>query len=336
MTITLSEQAYTDLWQAVEATAQADPLDPLDVTYDYPTELGQGWIRWIQLREGLEMEIFNAQLSARQIVIWSDQPSWVCYHFHLFGHHEDQHTTVGDQEFALYGSGYATQGKTDCPTQRALEVNIALDPKILGSFAGDPAGQLTPELRQLVRPLDQEHYTRVAALTPMMGHVLGQILRCPHRGIQKRMYLEAKSLEVVSLVLEQERAVQLGSLPDQQPLKPGTLERIHHARTLLLQNLVNPPSLMGLAQQVNLNEYTLKRGFRQVFGQPVFEYLHDYRLEQARQLLDTGDFKVMEVAERVGFASRSYFATAFKQRFGLNPKDYQQQKFPLTFKKSSR
>jgi AraC-like DNA-binding protein len=324
MTITISEQAYDDLWQAKVETTQADPLDPLDVTYCYPTELGLGWVRWIQLREGLELEIFSAQLHDRLIIEAADRLSWVCYHFHLFGQHEDKHTTVGDREFALYGSGLATKQRYDGPVQEALEVIIDLDPKVLCSFMGDPERQLPGELRHLVRATDQEQYTRVGALTPMMEHVLWQILRCSHRGIQKRMYLEAKALEVVSLVLEQERQIQLGSSPDRPPLKPGTLERIHHAKTLLLQQLENPPSLMALAQQVNLNAYTLKRGFRQVFGKPVFEYLHDYRLEQARQLLDTGDFKVAEVAQRVGFASRSYFATAFKQQFGLNPKDYQQ------------
>jgi AraC-like DNA-binding protein len=328
MTITISEQAYDDLWQAEEETMQADPLDPLDVNYRYPTELGQGWIRWIQLREGLELEIFNAQLRNRVIVESPDRFSWVVYHFHLFGQHEDKHTTVGDREFALYGSGFAAKQRCDGPDQEALEVIISLDPRVLCAFVGNPERQLPAELRQLVRAEDREHYTRVGALTPLMEHVLWQILRCSHRGIQKRMYLEAKALEVVSLVLEQEREVQLGSPPDCSPLKPGTLERIHHARTLLLQQLDNPPSLMGLAQQVNLNEYTLKRGFRQVFGKPVFEYLHDYRLEQARQLLDTGDFKVAEVAQRVGFANRSYFATAFRQQFGLNPKDYQQKKLP--------
>ncbi|MEH1833251.1 MAG: hypothetical protein V7L29_14540 [Nostoc sp.] len=40
---------------------------------------------------------------------------------------------------------------------------------------------------------------------------------------------------------------------------------------------------------VKLNEYALKRGFLQVFGKPLFGYLHDYRLEQARQLLETGE-----------------------------------------------
>lgn len=153
------------------------------------------------------------------------------------------------------------------------------------------------------------------------------------------MYLESKALELASLVLEQESEIQMSGcatsrkdalanykLGDRyiQPLNPRTLEQIHYARTLLLRNLHSPPSLVDLARQANLNEYNLKRGFRQVFGTTVFGYLHDYRLEQARQLLETGNMNVVKVAQTVGFASRSYFATAFKKKFGLNPKDYQQ------------
>ncbi|MBW4552897.1 MAG: helix-turn-helix transcriptional regulator [Aphanocapsa sp. GSE-SYN-MK-11-07L] len=67
----------------------------------------------------------------------------------------------------------------------------------------------------------------------------------------------------------------------------------------------------------------LKEGFRQVFGQPSFTYLHDHRLEKAQRLLETGDVKVMEVAAAVGFADRSHFAQQFRAKFGINPKLYQ-------------
>jgi AraC-like DNA-binding protein len=80
--------------------------------------------------------------------------------------------------------------------------------------------------------------------------------------------------------------------------------------------------LIELARQVGLNDFKLKQGFRQVFGTSAFKYLHDYRLEKARQILALGEMKVEEVALRVGFNSRSYFALAFRQKFGLNPKQY--------------
>ncbi|MEM6612988.1 MAG: AraC family transcriptional regulator, partial [Cyanobacteria bacterium P01_C01_bin.72] len=89
-----------------------------------------------------------------------------------------------------------------------------------------------------------------------------------------------------------------------------------------IDNLENPPSLIELARQVGLNDFKLKRGFREEFGQSAFKYLHDYRLEQAKHLLAQGEMKVQEVALRVGFESRSYFAIAFRKKYGVNPKQY--------------
>ncbi|MEH2252859.1 TonB-dependent siderophore receptor [Nostoc sp.] len=114
---------------------------------------------------------------------------------------------------------------------------------------------------------------------------LGQILHCPYQGLNKRLYLESKVLELMALAIEQELEIR-NSNENAHSLKPDVVDRIYRARELLLQRLDNPPTLMELAQQVELNSRTLKEGFRQVFGKPAFSYLHDYRLEQARQFLD--------------------------------------------------
>ncbi|NJR39806.1 MAG: helix-turn-helix transcriptional regulator [Leptolyngbyaceae cyanobacterium CSU_1_4] len=90
--------------------------------------------------------------------------------------------------------------------------------------------------------------------------------------------------------------------------------------------LNNPPSLAQLARQVGLNECTLKRGFRQVFGTTAFAYLYDYRLEQARQLLQERCLNVSEVAQAVGFGSCSHLSKAFRQKYGVSPKQYQTQR----------
>ncbi|WP_026100348.1 AraC family transcriptional regulator [Fortiea contorta] len=326
MTITMSHQAYRELWQEIEETSQhCDPSDPLDVIWKYPKQIGQGYIRCIELRAGLEIEIFDCCLRDRLILEIPEHLNWLKYHFHLFGQHEDKYTIVGNKEYAVYGSGFAPKDRNDGPEQQALEVTVFIHPDILHSFISNSTGQLPTALQQLIRPMEQECYTRVATVTPAIEAVLWQIVRCPYLGIPKRMFLESKALELVSMMLDEEIEINTGDRPITQPLKPGTIDRIHYAQSLLQKNLHNPPSLVDLARQAKLNECTLKRGFRQVFGTTVFGYLHDYRLEQARQLLEIGDKKVTDVAETVGFASRSYFATAFKKKFGLNPKDYQQQ-----------
>lgn len=320
MTFTISQQAWEDLQQEVNETTLGDPLDPLDVTWQYPKSIGHGYIRQIELRQGLGLEILNCRLCDRLIINCPEHPDGLRFHCHLSGQHEDKRTIVGDREFALYGSGLAPKESNVGPKQKALEVTVCIQPETLRSFIGNSNGQLPSELQHLIRPVEQENYTRVAKITPLMESVMWQILQCPFQGITKRMYLESKALELVSLVLEQESEIQKGRAI--KPLNVGTLDRIHYARTLLLQNLHDPPCLRDLAKQAKLNEYTLKRGFRQVFGTTVFAYLHKYRLEQARQLLTTGQMAVSEVMAAVGFSDRHYFAAAFRKQFGVSPRDF--------------
>ncbi|NDJ17451.1 helix-turn-helix domain-containing protein [Myxacorys almedinensis] len=321
MTMTISEQAFNDLCQEVEATAQADPNDPLDVTYAYPATLGQGVTRVIQLRSGLGIEIFQGRIYQHHRVQYSEDPGWLEYHFHLLGQHIDTHTMVGDKEYALYGSGSAPREIRDAPEQQALEVQIYLQPEALQGFVSNRSGQLPSSLQHLIRPVSQEIYTRVAKLTPGMESILWQIVRCGHQGVLKRLYLEGKALELMSLVLEQESEIQTGQRAVKS-LNAGTLERIHYAKTLLLLDVQAPPSLPELARQAKLNEYTLKRGFKQVFGTPVFVYLHQYRLEQARHLLEQGHLSVSEVMTAVGLSDRQYFAASFRKKFGFSPREY--------------
>jgi AraC-like DNA-binding protein len=325
MTITISQQAFEELFaEKVENFQQLDTLTSLDVVYEYPELLGKGYVRDLELREGLEINILDVHIRDRLRIINSERFEGLSFHFHILGKHKDKLTTLCDRQFALYGSGLASKETNDgLAQQQALEVEINLAPEILRSFIGNEDGELPSALQHLIRSSDRERYTRVADLNPAIENVLWQIIRCPYHSLTKRMFLEGKVLELVSLVLEQEIEI-CSEKRNFQLLKAGTLERIYYAKTLLLRNLHHPPSLNELAQQVQLNECTLKQGFRQEFGTTVFKYLHDYRLQQAQQLLQMGNMNITKLAQAVGFANRSYFALAFKKRFGVNPKAYQQ------------
>lgn len=97
------------------------------------------------------------------------------------------------------------------------------------------------------------------------------------------------------------------------------------AKDILNANFDNPPSLTELARQVGLNDCTLKRGFREVFGTTAFGYLHDYRLEQALQLLQERHLNISEIARKVGFASYTSLSKGFRRKYGVSPKQYQTQ-----------
>ncbi|AFZ28891.1 transcriptional regulator, AraC family [Gloeocapsa sp. PCC 7428] len=175
------------------------------------------------------------------------------------------------------------------------------------------------------------HHT-VGSITPAMGIVIQQMWHTPYQGMIGRIFLEAKTLELLALQLSQ-----LIESQNHQPsinLHPADIDRIHQARHILQQNAANPPSVMGLAQQVGLEHMKLKRGFRQIFGTTPFGYLRDYRMEQARLLLLDGKLSVAAVANAIGYSHVGHFSSAFQQKFGITPGECRRQKTPFYRPKS--
>lgn len=62
-------------------------------------------------------------------------------------------------------------------------------------------------------------------------------------------------------------------------------EKIRQAQAIIIENMMNPPSLMELSRLIGLNDFKLKKGFKEMFGTTVFGYLREKRLEKASYLL---------------------------------------------------
>jgi AraC family transcriptional regulator, transcriptional activator of the genes for pyochelin and ferripyochelin receptors len=326
--LTVSEADYDALWNEANTMPRAiDPSDPLDILWNLPTELGQGFRREIDWREGLNLAISDYQLRGDLKRPFKDHEHPIQIGFLLLGKYRSRETEeVSAGMNWLCGSGLAIGGLHEESTKRFAQVDIHLSPAIYESFLASADGEIPQSLQHLFRDLDQPYFYRHGVTTSEMQLALQQLLRCPFQGATKRMYLESKMLELLALMTEQEQANRLV-----MPIQMDEVDRIHEARKILLQRINHPPSLIELARLVGLNDNALKRGFRRVFGTTVFGYLHDYRLEQAQQLLASGEMNVSEVAAVIGFESRSYFSIAFRKKFGMNPKEYQLQR-----KRSSR
>jgi AraC-like DNA-binding protein len=148
-----------------------------------------------------------------------------------------------------------------------------------------------------------------------------QILDCPYQGSLRRLYLESKTLELITHNLAQ-LVVDKNGRNRPFTLQSCDIERVREVRDVLICNLENPPSLLELARMVGINKNKLNQGFRQTFGTSVFDYLRIRRLERARELLASKEKNVTEVAFEVGYAQQSNFTKAFKRHFGTNPTDH--------------
>lgn len=85
-------------------------------------------------------------------------------------------------------------------------------------------------------------------------------------------------------------------------------------------HLPNPVSLM--VQQSRLSERSLLRRFRRATGQTPVEYVQTLRVEEAKQMLETSDDAIDEIAAEIGYTEPSSFRNAFRKRVGLSASVY--------------
>lgn len=74
-----------------------------------------------------------------------------------------------------------------------------------------------------------------------------------------------------------------------------------------------------ICNQVGMSRTKLYTKIQNLTGQPVGEFIRKLRLKKAAQIIVTEDISIMEVMERVGIQSQSYFTKAFKKEFGKTP-----------------
>ena len=65
--------------------------------------------------------------------------------------------------------------------------------------------------------------------------------------------------------------------------------------------MAEPPGLEDLSEKVGLSLKKLKMGFKQIYGDTVYGFLFDYKMDYARQLLDSGSYNVNEVGLKIGY-----------------------------------
>ena len=93
-------------------------------------------------------------------------------------------------------------------------------------------------------------------------------------------------------------------------------------KKIILDKMSDPPSLEQLSIEVELSLKKLKDGFKQIYGDTVFAYLLDHKMDEDRKMLDSRKYNVNEVSLKLGYSTASHFIAAFKKKYGTTPKKY--------------
>jgi AraC-like DNA-binding protein len=165
------------------------------------------------------------------------------------------------------------------------------------------------------------HPAAPGRVSPLDSNTCGAVLRFlraartgPDRRVLAPMYLQ----EIVYRVLRAgQRQLLLEAAACESEANP-----VNEVIAYVRGHLAEPLSVADLAERACLSPSAFAHLFRDVSGMSPYQFIKSLRLDQARELLVTGDLNVSEVARAVGYSSLSHFINEFKRHFGVTPRAY--------------
>ncbi len=166
---------------------------------------------------------------------------------------------------------------------------------------------------------DKKYYTQ-EVVSPAIAVILSQMINYNLHPSIKELYIKGKAYELISLYFNKSVDADIEQCPFL--VDEDNVQRIRKAKEIMISRMTEPPTLTELSEEIGLSLKKLKEGFKQIYGDSVFSFLFDYKMEYARKMLETGQHNVNEVGLKVGYSTASHFISAFKKKYGTTPKKY--------------
>lgn len=171
------------------------------------------------------------------------------------------------------------------------------DPRVLRSR---PWYAVMPELLAAARPRKSvPHYGRLTSLVRREVNLALRRIREPE-----------EALHTIASELQQGIHRQVRELRLQKVLD--------HIRTNLHEDI----SRDRMAAMCRLSPSYFSTLFRETIGCSFARYVNELRIERARELLETSELTIAEIAERVGYSDHSYFCHVFREATQMAPTQY--------------
>lgn len=298
-----------------------------ETRYNIPPEIGEAFVRRLELGEGVELyravhhlekapfgelitmfdnsashpeSAFNAQ-------IWL---SGMGCHLEYWNGRKKPPTkilaTPGQDTFRFAKETDVTVQIAGGGTSEMRSVYIS--ESALLTFLGDST------VNHLLEKLGLNHETKTVVL-PMPAYLappLKEAMSEQYAGPARRLFAQAKTLEYLGGLVKH-----VYSSETRNDRRHTKRIRELHDRLLSLEGKL--PTLNDLAKTFGLSAKQLNSEFAAEFGQPIFSFITNHRLEQAREALLESGFPIKVISERLGYSHVNHFNEAFKKRFGYPP-----------------
>ena len=205
--------------------------------------------------------------------------------------------------------------------ERSVTINVRTE-YLVANFMISPEEAPTQLSALLTGSPRQFNYCQLP-LNSRMFELATRLVDNVYTGVLALVHTEATVLDLLCAAVAEFAAAKAAPI---EQFAERDLRCLHAARTLLTKQFSPVPTIRQVARAAGMGETSLKRGFKSLFGETIFDFSVRCRMQHALNLLREQGMPVARVAEAVGYSHETSFATAFHRHFGLCPKDARGQK----------
>jgi len=297
---------------------------------ELPDSMGSGFVKAHEFDSGIG--VIECDYTLKEELIFELQKNKICplkivfnreqSIFHKFKN-DDEEIEIRHLEAAMLGGTSLNNNFFRIPAHTPICIfSVEINRKIFEEKVDSLLDVLSDDLIPLLRDVNGvNNFQHKGNYGIDIAKFLEEFTECEKDGLTRRIFLEAKAFEIFSQYIDLYQK-DLGGSEKRTILRQKTSDKIQEAAQIIEDEVESSVNVSSLAKRVGLNQNTLQNGFKTLYKTSVNEYIRNFRIEAAKELLETTDLNITQITYKVGINSRSYFSKVFKKRYGVTPKDF--------------
>lgn len=228
----------------------------------------------------------------------------------------------GDKVFHLQQDEFCVNGMLNMPARYSFPfdycsgLSLVLDKNSMTEVTRSQLALFQIDISVLEEDLDTAHQWYICKTPPSMCHVFEELYAAKEH--ETSQYFRIKVLELLyhATKLRKEDRVAATYYAREH------IEIVKRVRKAMLKDLSRSTPLEQFLRGEAISTVTFQTIFKQIYGRSPYAYMKHYRMNSAAVQLRESNESINQIALSLGYSNASKFARAFRDVFGVLPKDY--------------
>lgn len=299
---------------ALEAAVRMITGKPENGVKHIPVDMGTGYIKGYVINPKLRLIVRQYELKENMLLdrgIAKEEKKFVMIAFHNIYQPLSSRASLPSVQVATTGFNY-----------ELLPANKKINSIVITVYADYLKELLKPKventLLQMITSCKQP-FLFEELISPRIQDVAAEVVNANPAEELQDLYYKIKAEELIYLLFAELLKREDTTL---QTLNAADIKKIYAVKDKILSKIDTPPVFTELVEISGMSESKLKRLFKQVFGNSIFNYYQIFRMKEAAYLIKEEKLSVSEVGYHLGFSNLSHFARVFEMHIGVKPKKY--------------